>query len=85
MLQMTPPTGSVRRRPPADGRFRIELTGNSIEKGVMKYHLDDVNLKFTLGHGVITGDATFSSESKFKGDFYAALLEEMKKQGVLEK
>ncbi|GAB6261031.1 hypothetical protein L4174_022380 [Photobacterium sp. CCB-ST2H9] len=55
----------------------------SIEKGITKYQLNDVNLKLTLGHGAIPGDTTFASESKLKEEFYAALLEEMNKQGVL--
>ncbi|KKC99495.1 hypothetical protein [Photobacterium halotolerans] len=55
----------------------------SIQKGITKYHLNDVNLQLTLGHGGIPGDTSFASESQLKDEFYVALLDEMKKKNLL--
>jgi len=66
----------------ASSPYQYYEESTSIEKGVTKYHLNEVNLHLTLGHGAIPGDTTFVSESKLKEEFLSALLEEMKKQGV---
>ncbi len=57
----------------------------SLKKGESHYHLRDIVVNLTLGHGALPGDDSFSNQEEIEKQFNNSIKTALKKKGIFAK